>query len=261
MSLRVVPLSSSSAGNSVLVTGNGRSILIDCGIPVSRLKKGLEQAGVALMDIEGIFVTHEHDDHIRSAAVVSENYAIPVYTEERTMAKLKRRTGLPGGFYFSGARPFSLAGMEIIPFPTPHDAVFPVGYTVCTATEKFTLATDIGWFSPAVTEAMRGADIVMIESNHDVDMLLNGRYPQYLKQRILSRSGHLSNASCAEAVMEIMDSGTRKFILGHLSEHNNTMTLAYEATAEAIRKRGAETGRDVVITVAPYREAGGEQAV
>ena len=102
MSLSVMTLSSSSSGNAVLVTGNGRSILIDCGIPVKRLKDGLETAGIKLNDVEGILLTHEHDDHIRTAAVVSENYGIPVYGERRTLAAVKARTNLKGGFYFSG---------------------------------------------------------------------------------------------------------------------------------------------------------------
>lgn len=256
MSMTITPLSSSSAGNSVLVSVNGSNILIDCGIPVTRLRRGLEAAGVSLSSVKGILLTHEHDDHIRTVAAVSENYSIPVYAEERTMRAVKRRTGLKGGFYFTGTSAFSLAGMEIRPFLTPHDAVFPVGYSVNTAEGRFVLATDIGWFSPSVTEAMRGADIVMIESNHDVDMLLNGSYPKYLKQRILSQRGHLSNASCAEAVIKILDSGTRKFILGHLSEHNNTTTLALGTTVEALGKLGAEAGTDYEICVAPLKEAG-----
>ena len=256
MSITVTPLSSSSSGNSVLVTAGGSGILIDCGISVSKLRQGLERAGVSPSCIKGILITHEHDDHIRSAALVSENYSIPVYAEERTMIAVKKRTGLKGGFYFRGTSSFSLAGMEIRPFVTPHDAVYPVGYSVSAAGRRFVYATDIGWFSPSVTDAMSGADGVMIESNHDIDMLLNGSYPKHLKQRILSQRGHLSNASCAEAVMSIMDSGTRKFILGHLSEHNNTERLAFETTVEALGKRGAEYGKDYILKIAPLKEAG-----
>ena len=256
MSLSVMTLSSSSSGNAVLVTGNGRSILIDCGIPVKRLKDGLETAGIKLNDVEGILLTHEHDDHIRTAAVVSENYGIPVYGERRTLAAVKARTNLKGGFYFSGMKPFMLAGMEIRPFPTPHDAVCPVGYSISAGDKRYVQATDIGWFSPEVESAMRGADMVLIESNHDIDMLLNGKYPPYLKERILSRQGHLSNGSCSEAVLKILDSGTRNIILGHLSEHNNTVALAYETTLEATGKRGAVPGRDYLLAVADARKPG-----
>lgn len=261
MSLNVTTLSSSSSGNSVLVTGNGRSILIDCGIPVKRLKDGLESAGVKLSDVEGILLTHEHDDHIRTVAVVSENYGIPVYAERRTLAAVKARTDLKGGFYFESMRPFMLAGMEIRPFPTPHDAVSPVGYSVATADKRYVQATDIGWFSPEVERAMRGADVALIESNHDVDMLLNGKYPLYLKERILSRHGHLSNGNCAEAVLKILDSGTRNIILGHLSEHNNTAELAFNTTNEAIERCGAVLGKDYVLVVANARKPGRGVAV
>lgn len=255
MSLKVVPLSSSSSGNAVLVTGNGRSILIDCGIPVRRLKEGLESAGVRLNDVEGILLTHEHDDHIRTVAVVSENYGIPVYASRGTLREVKSRLDLKGGFYFEKMRTFSLAGMEITPFSTPHDAVQPVGYSISAGGLRYTQATDIGYFSPEVESKMLRSDIVLIESNHDVDMLINGRYPVSLKERILSRSGHLSNAGCAEAVLKILDSGTRNIILGHLSEHNNTTELAYETTAEAIEKRGGSVGKDCVLVVANRRTA------
>lgn len=255
MSLKVVPLSSSSSGNAVLVTGNGRSILIDCGIPVRRLKEGLESAGVRLNDVEGILLTHEHDDHIRTVAVVSENYGIPVYASRGTLREVKSRLDLKGGFYFEKMRTFSLAGMEITPFSTPHDAVQPVGYSISAGGLRYTQATDIGYFSPEVESKMLRSDIILIESNHDVDMLINGRYPVCLKERILSRSGHLSNAGCAEAVLKILDSGTRNIILGHLSEHNNTTELAYETTAEAIEKRGGSVGKDCVLVVANRRTA------
>ena len=255
MSLKVVPLSSSSSGNAVLVTGNGRSILIDCGIPVRRLKEGLESAGVRLNDVEGILRTHENDEHIRTAAGVSKHYGIPVYASRGTLREVKSRLDLKGGFYFEKMRTFSLAGMEITPFSTPHDAVQPVGYSISAGGLRYTQATDIGYFSPEVESKMLRSDIVLIESNHDVDMLINGRYPVCLKERILSRSGHLSNAGCAEAVLKILDSGTRNIILGHLSEHNNTTELAYETTAEAIEKRGGSVGKDCVLVVANRRTA------
>ena len=190
-----------------------------------------------------------------TVAVVSENYGIPVYASRGTLREVKSRLDLKGGFYFEKMRTFSLAGMEITPFSTPHDAVQPVGYSISAGGLRYTQATDIGYFSPEVESKMLRSDIVLIESNHDVDMLINGRYPVCLKERILSRSGHLSNAGCAEAVLKILDSGTRNIILGHLSEHNNTTELAYETTAEAIEKRGGSVGKDCVLVVANRRTA------
>ena len=145
-------------------------------------------------------------------------------------------------------------------FSVPHDSAAAVGYTVeytdASGTEKLGVATDIGHISDSVLSSLIGSDSVIIEANHDVEMLLSGPYPYSLKRRILSDTGHLSNASCAEAVIKILDSGTRKFILGHLSEHNNTTSLALGTTVEALGKLGAEAGTDYEICVAPLKEAG-----
>lgn len=250
MALEITALASGSKGNAVLITSGTKRLLIDCGVSAARLNAALKEAGADLTEVKGILVTHEHDDHIRGIAAIAENYGIPVYANERTLNAVKRRTGMRGGYYYKEVNPFAAAGFEIRPFRISHDAVYPVGYSVSDGETRFVYATDLGYFSPTVMEAASGADVVMIESNHDVDMLIHGTYPQYLKQRILGTRGHLSNLSCAQAMIRIAETGTRKFILGHLSEQNNTYELAYDTATENMEKAGARKGEDYEMIVA-----------
>ncbi len=248
--LKIDVLASGSKGNCTMISSGEKRILIDAGISVRALKTALSEKGASLNEIKAVLVTHEHIDHISSCASLSDLYGIPVFTNAITMSALKRRTGLKGGYYFENTSPFTLIGLEIRPFRTSHDAVCPVGYSISDGDGRFMYATDLGYFSPSVKEMAKGVDLLMIESNHDVDMLLNGKYPYHLKERILSERGHLSNRSCAEAIREIMNFGTKKFILGHLSEENNTPDLAKNETVELLKRSGATIDKDYVLEVA-----------
>lgn len=249
--LKIDVLASGSKGNSTLITtAEGKKLLIDCGISARALTNALRKRKVSLNDVKAILITHEHADHVHSVAQISEAYNIAVFANAVTMSALKRKTGLKGGYYFEDTNPFTLLGLEIRPFRTSHDAVYPVGYSILDGESKFTYATDLGYFSPTVRENVKGSDLVLIESNHDVDMLLKGPYPRLLKERILSQRGHLSNLNCAEAIREIMESGTKNFILGHLSEQNNTYDLARDTTLELLSKGGAKPGTDYNLIVA-----------
>lgn len=251
--IEVKVIASGSHGNSVLVTSGTKRILIDCGMDISTMTRGITSVGASWNSVKAILVTHEHGDHIRSAVNLQENYAIPVFTNINTMTVLKRKTELKGGYYFEGTSPFTLCGMEIRPFRVSHDSIYPVGYSIADGDSRFVYATDLGFFSREVAEATRGADLVLIESNHDVDMLLKGPYPPYLKQRILSDHGHLSNVACGKAIAEIMESGTRNFILGHISEHNNTYEVARASVEEYLASVGATHGRDYTMHVATQK--------
>lgn len=249
--LKVDVLASGSKGNSTLITtAEDKKLLIDCGISARALTSALMKRNLSIAQIKAILITHEHADHVHSVAQISEAYNIPVFANAVTMSALKRKTGLKGGYYFEDTTPFTLLGLEIRPFRTSHDAVYPVGYSLLDGDSKFTYATDLGYFSPTVKENVKGADLVLIESNHDVNMLLNGPYPRHLKERILSNRGHLSNLCCAEAIREMMDAGTKKFILGHLSEQNNTFELARDTTIELLSKSGATLNTDYIYHIA-----------
>ena len=173
MALEITALASGSKGNAVLITSGEKRLLIDCGVSAARLNAALKEVGADFTEVKGILVTHEHDDHIRGIAAIAENYAIPVYANERTLNAVKRRTGMRGGYYYKEVNPFAAAGFEIRPFRISHDAVYPVGYSVSDGETRFVYATDLGYFSPTVMEAASGADVVMIESNHDVRVPVN----------------------------------------------------------------------------------------
>lgn len=234
----------------MITTESGKKLLIDCGIGIRALTRALKEKDTALSEIRAVLITHEHADHIFSVGQLSEGYDVPVFANSVTMSVLKRKTGLKGGYYFENVNPFTLMGLEIKPFRTSHDAVFPVGYSIADGNSKFTYATDLGFFSQSVKDATRDSNLVMIESNHDVNMLLNGPYPRHLKERILSTRGHLSNTNCSDAVVEIMNAGTKNFILAHLSEQNNTYELARDNTLSTLEKRGAKLGEDYNLWVA-----------
>lgn len=249
--LKIDVLASGSKGNSTLITtANNRKILIDCGISVRALNTALAQKSTSLNEIKAILITHEHGDHIHSVGQLSDIYGIPVFANAQTMSTLKRKKGLKGGYYFEDTTPFSLLGLEIRPFRVSHDTVYPVGYSILDGDSKFTYATDLGYVSPSAMENLKGSDLVLIESNHDVEMLLHGPYPQPLKERILSPRGHISNATCASTVCDLLDAGTKKFILGHLSEENNTYQLAYDTTLNALQGKGAKLNEDFEYFVA-----------
>ncbi len=251
--LKIDVLASGSKGNSVLVSSDEKRILIDCGISIRALTSSLKERNLSISDVQAILITHEHGDHVCSCAQLTEAYGIPVFTNAITMSALKRKTGLRGGYYFEETSPFVLCGMEISPFRTSHDAVYPVGYSIADADSKFTYATDLGYFSNTVKESAKGSDLILIESNHDVERLLNGPYPKYLKERILSSRGHLSNDHCAIAVRELLESGTKRFVLGHLSEQNNTHDLALSTTLNLLTSSGATLGQDYELHVATQR--------
>lgn len=248
--LEINVLASGSKGNSILVSSGEKRILIDCGIPVRTLSKALKNLGLTFCDIKAVLLTHEHSDHIASCASLTQAYNIPMFANAITMSAVKRKTGLKGGYYFNETTPFTLCGMEIRPFRTSHDAVYPVGYSIMDSDSKFTYATDLGYFSTSVKDMAKGSDLILIESNHDVEMLLNGPYPKHLKERILSMRGHLSNESAAKAIRELLDEGTTRFILGHLSEHNNTYELARDTTLNLLLSSGATLGKDYECYVA-----------
>jgi len=251
MAIRLCVLGSGSKGNSVLVDNGKTRLLIDAGLGARDLKKRLNMAGVDLQDLDGILVTHEHIDHIRALETFSKTAT--VYAHNHTMqAILERGIELKLSQNFD-SECFSIGSMDIETFRISHDAVYPLGYSISDNNSKITYATDMGYCSQEFLTKAQGSDIIMIESNHDLDMLLNGRYPAFLKRRIVSNVGHLSNYACAAAINELAQNGVRKFILSHLSEQNNLPELAYWTIIEYLKNKGANE-RDIKLYVAEQRQ-------
>lgn len=255
MAIKICVLGSGSKGNSVLLDNGKSRVLIDCGLTMPSLNKKITELGFVWRDIDGVLITHEHEDHIRSLQFLSQD--VPVYTHESTMELIARANYIPlkNRMSFDGS-PFSIGSFDITAFRISHDCAFPVGYSISDGETKFTYATDMGFCGRDFMKNAAGSDMVMIESNHDVDMLLKGRYPEFLKRRIISEKGHLSNKACTEAVCELAAAGTKRFILAHLSEENNVPELAYWTNKEGLKNMGAGD-KDVRITVADqYRVSG-----
>lgn len=230
------PLASGSSGNSTFVEAGGLRILIDAGLSAKRLTELLDAIDIKAHTIDAILVTHEHSDHIAGIAVLSKRYCIPVYANRETFFAMreKRVSISPCNVrVVEPDVPFYLKGVEILPYATPHDSARSMGYTLTSNGGKCTVMTDIGHVSDHMLEVARDSDILLLEANHDVDMLKSGPYPFSLKRRILSKNGHLSNDDAGAALVKFFGFGVRNVILGHLSRENNTPELA-RVTVESI---------------------------
>ncbi len=238
--MKLSVFASGSSGNCLLLSGGGVELLIDAGISARRLSVSLNRCGLSLQDIGGVLITHEHSDHISGLKGLLRYSRAQVYAPRTVASRLRgmlpevdeRLTVIPVG------EEFTLGRMRIRAFRTPHDTPESVGYRVeCGGV--FSLATDMGCVTDEVRENLRGSDAVLIESNHDEEMLRYGPYPFVLKRRILSDHGHLSNANCAALARELAESGTETIILGHLSRQNNTPAVALRETEKALEGTGA----------------------
>ncbi len=221
---------SGSSGNCLCLSSGSSHILIDAGISMRRISQALRGAGLELKDISGVLITHEHSDHISGLKMLVKHFDIPVYAPHTIANRLR---GMlpdiePCLRIISVGEPFGLGGFLVRAFHTPHDTDESVGYRV-EGGGCFAIATDMGHVTDEVLEALTGADTVLIEANHDVELLSDGSYPIYLKRRILSNRGHLSNESCAKLALYLCRHGTRQIVLGHLSRENNRPELALSA--------------------------------
>ena len=246
-----VSLVSGSTGNCSLISDGETVLLTDCGLSVRRLEELLSLVGVSPLSLSAILITHEHTDHIKGAGVVSKKYGLPVFATEETHIAMQN-IGIPeeNVKYISPDTDFEIGKIGVRAFSIPHDAVNPVGYSFFYGKHKLSVATDMGHMSDYIFENIKGSAAVILESNHDIEMLKNGRYPEFLKRRILGNFGHLSNEVAAKTAVELLKSGTRHIMLGHLSADNNTPKIAITETANMAIESGAIPGKDFSLSVA-----------
>jgi len=247
------PLFSSSSGNCVYIGSSSGGVLVDAGVSAKQITLALWDIGVDASNVRAVFATHEHGDHVRGLRVFAKKHQIPVYATAGTVTALEENGVADGSFECrvlprTGAE---AAGFLFEAFPTSHDVRDSCGYRITLPDGRgVAIATDLGTITPEVYTALNGCELVMLESNHDVEMLRSGPYPYWLKQRILSDKGHLSNEVCAQTVVQLVHGGVTQIILAHLSKENNHPELAYEHTNAALKTAGARVGTDCMLSVA-----------
>lgn len=236
----ICPVASGSKGNSYLITNGKTNILLDCGISLKALKAGLLSFGQSPDNLDAIVVTHEHTDHTKGIGTVARRHNIPVYATLGTWrAMYHSLVPVPDEIIkvIEKQKTFSVGDIKICAFSISHDAHDPVGYTFSFGGKKISAATDTGEVTEEIEEALKNSNIALIEANHDKNMLMMGKYPLQLKHRISSRYGHLSNEDAALLALNLVKSGTKQLLLGHLSEENNYPDLAYLAVKNALEQQ------------------------
>lgn len=225
-------------------------MLVDAGVAARGIQQALLTLSASPAMINALLITHEHIDHIKSAGVLSRKYNIPIYANAATWSAMEGQIGPvhPKNMrVFNTGQDFYIKDIGIYSFPTPHDAAEPVGYCFFYKGKKICMMTDLGRVTQKALNAAERSDIVLIESNHDVEMLKNGKYPYALKKRILGAKGHLSNQDAGNALLRLANQGVKRAVLGHLSGENNTEELAFKTVKSVLKNNSFG---DISITVA-----------
>lgn len=247
-------LFSGSSGNSVYIESGGDGVLIDAGVSLKSIRTALAAVGAGIERVRAVFITHEHSDHIRGLPVLAAHYDIPVYASPGTVQGIAAETKLPAErmtALTTGCCAEVGESLCVSSFVTSHDSRESVGFHIHAGAADVAVVTDLGFVTEPVWQGIQNCRLVMLESNHDVGMLCNGRYPYFLKKRILSRTGHLSNDDCAAVLPELVQGGAEHFVLAHLSRDNNFPELALETSVSQMKMHQLEADRDYTIEAAP----------
>ncbi len=251
--IKFCSLYSGSSGNSIFVASGETKLLTDAGLSGRKIINALNSIGEDPSQLSAILVSHEHSDHIKGAGVLSRKFNLPIYASEGTWQAMEGLIGVVdecNKIRFSSYEPFMIGDIRVTPFLIPHDAAEPVGFSFEASGKKATIATDIGCINTDLLSYFEDSDLLLLESNHDAQMLKVGPYPWYLKQRIASSHGHLSNEAAGEVIAYMAQKGTKCFLLGHLSQENNFPELAYQTVCNALGEKCLEVGTDVTVEVA-----------
>jgi phosphoribosyl 1,2-cyclic phosphodiesterase len=240
-------LASGSTGNSVFVELGGRKLLIDAGISARRIENGLKEAGIQLSDLDGVLITHEHSDHIKGIQVLVKRHRMPVYARAATWESISGYVKIPKECRRELGDSLNFGGLKVVPFSISHDAADPVGFCFYYKNIKWVLATDLGIVTRNVEQALSYADLAVLESNHDTEMLRSGPYPAFLKQRIKGRQGHLSNYDAGQILAHIPRKQVMQVFLAHLSQQNNRPYLAEQTVSQVLQKYGCGVGEEIIL--------------
>lgn len=260
---RIYPICSSSSGNSTFIGTRGHGILVDVGCSFRALKNALDLIDTKIENIEAIFITHEHIDHVKALEQIIKHTNIPIFAALPSVEAMKSEGRIPvDSQLFNPRDGYKSASFEVSCFNTSHDSADSVGYKISFNKELFGVCTDTGIVTEETKTALKGCATVLIESNYDETMLRkNPSYSAVLKRRIMSDQGHLSNEDCAAFCETLVRGGTRRLILGHLSQENNTPATAKNCTKRFLEQRGMTEERDFILTTAPVMTSGDYIAV
>lgn len=241
--MRLCSIASGSSGNCVYVGSEATHLLVDIGISGKKAEAGLKELGLTGKDIDGILITHEHADHIQGLGVMARKYKIPIYATAGTIREIKSCGGLGNvdGELFHEVeedRKTIIKDLSVHPMRISHDAAQPVAYRIAYGNKRVAVCTDLGCFNDYTVECLKGMDALLLEANHDVNMLQVGPYPYHLKQRILGNRGHLSNENAGRLLCRILHDKLQAVLLGHLSKDNNLPELAFESVRMEINMGG-----------------------
>jgi len=254
--VKVCSLFSGSSGNCIFISSGDTSVLVDAGVSGKRIEEALEQIGESIKSISAIIVTHEHNDHICGAGILARRHRIPIYANSMTWDAMRPFLGKLRPEHIrvtEVGKPFTVGDIEIVAFPIPHDAACPVGYNFFIDGKKITVATDIGHVNDGLIRWLEESHMILLESNHDLQMLITGKYPWHLKKRIMGDYGHLCNDHTGKVVAHLAQKGTKYFLLGHLSKENNYPELAYQTVCNALMEKKIYPDKDVFLDIA-YRD-------
>jgi phosphoribosyl 1,2-cyclic phosphodiesterase len=234
VTLRFASLGSGSSGNATIIERGSTRVMMDCGFATSETKERLARLGLAPGDVTAIVVTHEHDDHLGGVARFAKRYAIPVHLTRGTAQWLPEDFPAVLVRIIDSHSPFAIGDLEVDPFPVPHDAREPVQYVFGDGAVRVGVVTDLGCTTAHVEEKLTSCDALVLECNHDLEMLMSGSYPVSLKHRVSGRFGHLSNRDAGALLANLDCSRLKHIVAAHLSKQNNTSALAVAALAAAL---------------------------
>jgi len=262
MALTFCSLASGSSGNCQYIASENTGLLLDAGLSGKYITQALEHINADIDKIKGILVTHEHSDHVKAVGIMMRKYGLKVYATEKTWEAMEPKMGkvnLDNVEIIKKDVKFSIGDIEIDPFPVSHDAADTVGYAFEHVDGKVSVVTDLGYVPIELLTRVMDCDLLMMESNHNVQMLESGKYPYFLKRRILSDKGHISNETAAENIVRAIQSGNRisHVLLGHLSKENNLPELAYETVKGIIEENDIKIGEDISLDLT-YRDRVGK---
>lgn len=248
MGFRFCSLSSGSSGNSQYIETGGMKILVDAGLSGKKIQDLLKSVDIDPGEIDCILVTHEHGDHVKGAGILSRRFNIPIYANEKTWEAMEEDMGKlkdENIKIFKTNCDFEIGDLGVLPFNIYHDAAEPVGYNFYNKSKKISVVTDTGFIDNQIKENIKDSNLLMIESNHDENMLKMGGYPWFLKKRVSGELGHLSNEDAGRVISEVISGKNENILLGHLSRENNFPELARQTVSNILNEKGIDTNLDI----------------